>query len=47
MFCVAVPNAVTRELDLSGADLVADSFTEMTLEDLLARAERSTIRPGG
>lgn len=47
MFCVAVPNAVTRELDLSGADLLADSFTEMVLEDLLARVERSAIRPGG
>src|SRR5215210_1481275 len=45
MFCVAIPNAVTRELDLSGADLVAGSFTEIALEDLLGHVERSMTRP--
>ncbi|WP_432947543.1 HAD family hydrolase [Kribbella sp. CA-253562] len=35
--CVAVANQVTRQLDLSGADLVVDSLTEVMPRALLAR----------
>ena len=35
--CVAVANEVTRRLDLSGADLVVDSLTEVMPRDLLER----------
>jgi HAD superfamily hydrolase (TIGR01509 family) len=43
VFCVAVPNEVTRVLDLSGADLVIESFASMSLRDVLetAAARRS------
>ena len=41
LFCLAVPNEVTRTLDLSAADLVIGSFEEMTLRELLA------VVPGG
>ena len=36
IFCVAVPNPVTRALDLSHADLVLESLEELPLEQLLA-----------
>jgi len=35
--CVAVPNAITAALDLSGADLRLDSLGVLTLEGLIAR----------
>lgn len=35
LFCLAVPNEVTRPLDLSRADLVIGSFREITLDELL------------
>ena len=35
--CVAVPNDVTRTLDLSQADLVIDSLADHTLEELIGR----------
>jgi HAD superfamily hydrolase (TIGR01509 family) len=38
LLCVAVPNAVTRELDLSAADLVVDSLADLPLSELLAWA---------
>jgi HAD superfamily hydrolase (TIGR01509 family) len=38
LLCVAVPNAVTCELDLSAADLVVDSLADLPLSDLLAWA---------
>jgi HAD superfamily hydrolase (TIGR01509 family) len=41
LVCVAVPNPVTRELDLGAADLVLDSLADLPLSDLLAWAERS------
>jgi HAD superfamily hydrolase (TIGR01509 family) len=41
LYCVAVPNALTRELDLSRADLQLGSLAEMPLADLLARADGS------
>jgi HAD superfamily hydrolase (TIGR01509 family) len=37
VFCVAVPNAVTRRLDLSHADLVVESLQALPLGALLAR----------
>ncbi|MFL5959060.1 MAG: HAD family hydrolase [Gaiellaceae bacterium] len=39
VFCVAIPNEVTRELGLeeAGADLVLDSLADLPPEDLLAR----------
>lgn len=40
LFCVVVPNAVTRELDLSEGDLILDSFEDMPLDDVLRAAAR-------
>lgn len=37
LFCVVVPNAMTRDLDLDHADLRLDSLADMSLEDLLAK----------
>jgi len=37
IFCVAVPNSVTAQLDLSHADLQLDSLADVTLDELLAR----------
>jgi HAD superfamily hydrolase (TIGR01509 family) len=37
MWCVAVPNPVTRRLGLDHADLVLDSLAALALPDLLAR----------
>jgi HAD superfamily hydrolase (TIGR01509 family) len=37
LLCVAVPNAITASLDLSGADLRLDSLGVLSLEGLLAR----------
>lgn len=36
IFCVAVPNPITRQLDLSHADLLLDSLADMPLEELLS-----------
>jgi HAD superfamily hydrolase (TIGR01509 family) len=36
IFCIAVPNEITRRLDLSAADLRIESLADCTLEDLLA-----------
>jgi HAD superfamily hydrolase (TIGR01509 family) len=35
--CVAVPNELTRQLDLAGADLVVASLAEVSLGEVLAR----------
>ncbi|HSB60276.1 MAG TPA: HAD family hydrolase [Vicinamibacteria bacterium] len=40
MFCVAVPNALTRHLDLGEADLHLTSLAELPLGELLSRAAR-------
>jgi HAD superfamily hydrolase (TIGR01509 family) len=40
LFCVAVPNPVTRELDLGRADLVLGSFEDASLDEVLAAAAR-------
>ncbi len=37
MRCVAVPNPITRSLDVSHADLILGSLAEVTLPELLAR----------
>lgn len=39
MYCVAIPNVLTRRLPLEQADLRLDSLEEMRLESLLAKAE--------
>ncbi len=39
LFCLAVPNEVTRSLDLAAADLVIASFADLTLEEVLERAD--------
>lgn len=45
LFCVAVPNAVTRGLSLDGADVRLGSLAEMPLEEVLGLAARA--REGG
>jgi HAD superfamily hydrolase (TIGR01509 family) len=39
MRCVAIPNNITSQLDLSAADLILRSLDEMTLQDLLSRID--------
>jgi HAD superfamily hydrolase (TIGR01509 family) len=39
IFCVAVPNDLTRRLDLSHADMRLDSLADVTLEELLAQVD--------
>jgi HAD superfamily hydrolase (TIGR01509 family) len=36
LFCVAVPNAITGQLDLSDADVILGSLEDLPLEELLA-----------
>ena len=42
MLCVAIPNSITVRLDLSHADLVLRSLSEVTLPDLLQRLEHGS-----
>jgi beta-phosphoglucomutase-like phosphatase (HAD superfamily) len=44
LFCVAVPNEVTRRLDLSRADLIVPSLADVTLADLERRGFGGTGR---
>jgi HAD superfamily hydrolase (TIGR01509 family) len=39
IFCVAVPNEVTRDMGLEGADLLLDSLADLPPADLIARFE--------
>jgi HAD superfamily hydrolase (TIGR01509 family) len=39
LYCVAVPNPLTAQLDLSQSDRILDSLAEMSLGDLLKRVE--------
>jgi HAD superfamily hydrolase (TIGR01509 family) len=39
--CVAVPNPLTRDLDLSGADVRLDSLADLPLDELLAVLSRT------
>lgn len=41
IFCVAVPNRMTKDMDLSAADLVVDSFLEIDLDALALGCERA------
>ena len=38
MFCVAVPNRMTREMDLSQADVQLEALTDMSLAELVEAA---------
>jgi HAD superfamily hydrolase (TIGR01509 family) len=38
IFCIAIPNALTRELSLSHADFQMDSLADLPLEQILQRA---------
>lgn len=40
IFCVVVPNAVTREFDLGEGDLLIESFEDMPLDEVLRAAAR-------
>lgn len=44
IFSVAVPNTVSRQLDLSQADLVLNRMDEIPLEALIARAENLVLK---
>jgi HAD superfamily hydrolase (TIGR01509 family) len=39
LYCVAVPNSMTHGLDFGQADLRLNSLAELSLEELLARAD--------
>jgi len=39
MRCVAIPNSITAQLDLSAADIVLPSLSEVTLPELLQRLD--------
>lgn len=45
MRCVAVPNSITKGLDLSRADVVLGSLAEVTLGELIERLERPPGTP--
>jgi HAD superfamily hydrolase (TIGR01509 family) len=38
LFCIAVPNPVTRQLEVDHADLVIDSLVAVTLDELIEKA---------
>ena len=44
IFCVAIPNNLTRNLSLSQADIVLDSLADMPLDELIAEAEKGRGR---
>lgn len=39
LFCVAVPNTITSQLKIEGADLVLDSLEDLSLDELIARVD--------
>jgi HAD superfamily hydrolase (TIGR01509 family) len=45
LYCVAVPNPVTIDLGLGAADLVVDSFADITVAGLLARRRTGSSAP--
>jgi len=44
LFCVAIPNALTRHLDTSRADMHLSSFNEIPLDALLQRVDELHMR---
>ena len=42
LYCVAVPNPLTKQLRLDGADLVLDSLEDLPLEELITRVEEGS-----
>lgn len=44
VFCVAIPNPVTAQLESKHANLRLESFQEMSLVEFLARVERRGFR---
>lgn len=42
LYCVAVPNPLTRQLSLGGADLRLNSLADMPLEELLLKVQMSS-----
>ena len=44
IFCVAIPNTLTRQLDIGHADLQLNRIDEISLEELLHKANHSTER---
>jgi hypothetical protein len=43
MRCVAIPNTITASLDLSQADLILRSLSELTLPELLHRLDPTSL----
>jgi HAD superfamily hydrolase (TIGR01509 family) len=43
LFCVAVPNPMTRELPLDHADLLLESLADLPLEDLIRRVSSAQV----
>ena len=41
LYCVAIPNPITRHLDLHDADMVVSGFDMLTVEYILTAADRS------
>jgi HAD superfamily hydrolase (TIGR01509 family) len=46
LFCVAVPNALTRHLPLDHADLCLSSLADHSLEALLSTVQQRALSPG-
>lgn len=46
IFTVAVPNGMTRQLNLSHADLILDSLAELSLAEIIKRAEQRSNGSG-
>jgi HAD superfamily hydrolase (TIGR01509 family) len=47
IFCVAVPNGLTADLDLSGADMCLRSLARISLPELLSRIADRSPQAGG
>ena len=47
LYCVAVPNAMTASMDLSGADLTLTSLEAMPLEELIRQPSLARLRRPG
>jgi HAD superfamily hydrolase (TIGR01509 family) len=44
LFCVAVPNPITRRLNLDRADLLLNSLEDLSLDELLSQVNHDTSR---